>query len=133
MHQSAGEGLPGRRRSSYASSTTSSRSASWGPPNKPSPCSGGDQMYPQALHQRYRVHKMRNMKADGAGKPALQARRRGAYHRFRQRWRSDYPAMARQLERPALLDHRSVEIYPIVGSCILYFQRKMTGSALISS
>ena len=81
-------------------------------------------VYPRALHQRCWVHKMRNilekarkrdhdeMKAD-AQRIYLADNRRQAeseFRRFRKRWRDDYPAMVRQLERdlPELLSFFSL-------------------------
>jgi len=76
-------------------------------------------VYPRVLHQRCWVHKMRNildkvrkrdydaMKADAQAIYQSDSRTaaRYAFLRFRKRWRPDYPAMVRQLERdlPELL------------------------------
>ena len=76
-------------------------------------------VYPRVLHQRCWVHKMRNIlekvrKRDyeevRAGARAIylatsRSAARDAFERFAQRWRTDYPAMVRQLERdlPELL------------------------------
>ncbi len=76
-------------------------------------------VYPRVLHQRCWVHKMRNILEKVRKRDSDQVKAharaiylapnrsaaRDAFHRFQQRWRSDYPTIVKQLERdlPELL------------------------------
>ncbi len=73
-------------------------------------------VYPRALHQRCRVHKMRNLlkkvhkrnysqieqDAQAIYQAESQSRARQAFDHFRRRWQAEYPVMVKQLERNLL-------------------------------